>query len=178
MTASVNEQVGSADAARIQLDRAGFVEAFGSRFRNGAALAGRAFDAAPTMAIDGATVFQALREQFRSATEAEKLAILKVYTPLDPIVQATRLVADEERSDGLRAMTASQQRRLLELLKAYTTKFGFDVIFVVRDHTTSSLLATLESRLADDMATELRTTYGHVERLAEIQVEAYFAAGR
>lgn len=175
MTVSVNEQ---GAAARGKLDRAGFVEAFGSRFRNGATLAGRAFDAEPDLAIDRASVFQALRAQFRAASDAEKLEILKVYTPLDPIVQATRIVADEERSDGLRAMTASQQRRLLELLKAYTAKFGFDVIFVVRDHTTSSLMAALESRLADDLATELQVTYGHVERLAEIQVEAYFTAGQ
>lgn len=177
MTAFVNEQGGEA-SARGKLDRAGFVEAFGSRFRNGAALAGRAFDSAPNMTIDGATVFQALRTQFRAASDAEKLAILKVYTPLDPIVQATRIVAGEDLSDGLRAMTVSQQRRLLELLKAYTAKFGFDVIFVVRDHTTSSLMEALEARLTDDLATELQVTYGHVERLAEIQVEAYFTAGQ
>ncbi len=175
MTASTS---GQAQSVHAKLDRAGFVEAFGSCFRDGAILAERAFDGAPDMAIDRATVFDALRAQFRAATDAEKLKILKVYTPLDPGTRAARIVADESQSDGLKAMTAAQQGELLELLAAYTQKFGFDVVFVVRNYTTSGLLASLKARLAADTEAELLVNYAEVEQLAKIRVDAYFDAAQ
>lgn len=101
--------------------------------------------------------------------------MLRAYTPLDPRIEAARIVADEKDAVSLDAMTAHQKARLLELLSAYTEKFGLDAIFVVRNYTTASLLASLEARLQTDRETELAVTYGEVERLAEIQVEALFA---
>lgn len=163
-------------AASCKLDRADFVEAFANCFRGGAVLAERAFDTAPSVVVDCVSVFSALRAQFRAATDVEKMEMLKAYTPLDPGIIAARIVADESQSDGLRAMTADQQRRLIELLVRYAEKFGFDAIFVVRDYTTSDLLASLEARLVADFEAEMMTVYYEVERLAEIQVEAYFAA--
>lgn len=176
MTASKDGQAKAGTIAPVKLDRAGFVEAFGSCFRGGEILAERAFDSAPDMAIDSESVLSALLAQFRAAADGEKLTMLKVYTPLDPGTRAARIVSDESQSDGLRAMTAAQQRRLLDLLPVYKDKFGFDVIFVVRNYTTSELLAGLEARIADDLKSQLLITYGEVEQLAEIRVKEYFAA--
>jgi len=156
----------------VAFDRAGFIEAFGSSFRSGALIAGRAFDGAAAPLRDAESIFVALRDQFRAATDAERLAMLKAYTPLDPGVKTAQIVADGEQSSGLRAMTAGQQARLLELLPRYVEKFGFDVIFVVRNYTTASLLASLETRILDSYETELRTTYAEVELLAEIHVKS------
>jgi urate oxidase len=154
------------------LDRADFMEAFGTCFRNGAFLAGRAYDRA-TMPLEAPdSVYTALRDQFRAATHAERLKILKGYTPLDPAIKSAQIVESEEQSSGLRAMTASQQARLLDLLPRYAAKFGFDAIFVVRNYSTASLLASLEKRILDSYETELRTTCGEVEQLAGILVRS------
>lgn len=102
--------------------------------------------------------------------------MLKGYTPLDPRIEAAKVVADESQSASLDVMTADQKGRLLELLGAYVEKFGFDAIFVVRNYTTAQLQAALEARIHTDRQTELAVTYGEVELLAEIQVEARFAA--
>jgi 2-oxo-4-hydroxy-4-carboxy--5-ureidoimidazoline (OHCU) decarboxylase len=72
-------------------------------------------------------------------------------------------------------MTSHQKIRLLELLKVYSGKFGFDAIFCVRNYATGQLLAALEQRLETDRATELAVTYAEVEALAEILVEKCFA---
>lgn len=177
MTASENGMIEAGETAPRRFDRAEFVEAFGSCVRGGSVVAGRAFDSAPT-ASDSVSVFNALRAAFRATSDAEKLEMLKVYTPLDPGTRAARIVEDESQSDSLRAMTAAQQSRLLELLAAYREKFGFDVIFVVRNYTTAELLASLETRFTDDVQTELQTTYHEIELLAEILVKAYFDAAR
>ncbi|WP_448955799.1 2-oxo-4-hydroxy-4-carboxy-5-ureidoimidazoline decarboxylase [Labrys neptuniae] len=171
-----DHDVANPTATSRRLDQDGFVSAFGNCFRGGAALAARAFETGVT--IERVAVLTALKAQFRACTSAEKLEMLKAYTPLDPGVRAARIVADENQSDGLRAMTAAQQRRLLELLAVYTEKFGFDAIFVVRNYTTSQLLRALEARSATDLEGELQATYDEVEQLAEIQISAYFSDHR
>ena len=160
-----------------ELDEASFVRIFGECFRNGATLAKRAFDGELGPANDSPYgLFFALRTQFRASSEAEKLEVLKGYTPLNPRIEAARIVEDESQAESLDAMTARQKSRLLELLEAYSRRFGFDAIFVVRNYTTAQLLTSLEQRILADQETELAVTYGEVEKLAESQVEARFAA--
>lgn len=156
-------------------DRAGFIDIFGASFRNGAFLAERAFDGAKAPLVDAGSIFAALREQFYAASDAERLSVLKAYTPLNPGIKAAQIVMHDRQSSGLRAMTARQQARLLELLARYVRKFGYDAIFVVRNYTTASLLAALETRLLDELGAELHTTYKEVELLAEIHVKARFS---
>ncbi|WP_432285712.1 allantoinase PuuE [Aminobacter sp. BA135] len=160
-----------------QMDKVGFVETFGQCFRGGELLAERTFDGELAPVNDSPFgLFFALRTQFRAASEAEKFEVLKEYTPLDPRIKAASIVADEKDANSLDVMTAFQQQLLLELLGAHEEKFGFGAIFVVRNYTTASLLASLGARIETDRDTELAVTYGQVERLAEIQVEARFSA--
>jgi len=165
---------GKAAATEASFDKTSFVEKFANCFRGGAALAGRAYDQASGQLADSQAIFAALRRQFRAQSEAEKFALLKHYTRLDPGIRSAEIVADETRSERLNRMTAYQQGRLLELLAAYRQKFGFDAIFVVRAYTTAELLASLETRFAGDHQAELAITYDEIERLARIQVEAQF----
>lgn len=165
---------GNPAATEARFDKASFVEKFANCFRGGAALAGHAYDQASGQLADSQAIFAALRRQFRATSEAEKLELLKHYTPLDPAIRSAEIVADETRSERLNRMTAYQQGRLLDLLAAYRHKFGFDAIFVVRAYTTAELLASLEVRVGGDHQAELAITYGEVERLAQMQVEAQF----
>ena len=152
-----------------------FIERFGTVFRNGELIAERAFDGELGSVNDTPYgLFFALRTQFRAATETERLDILKGYTELNPRIMAATIVADEKDAKSLDVMTSGQKARLLELLDAYEEKFGYGVIFAVRDYTTASLLASLEHRLGTTPETEFVATYREVERLAQLQVEARF----
>ena len=164
-----------ATAGLQTFDRAGFIEAFGNSFRNGATLAARVFDGAMAPLDGPEAVFSALRAEFRALDAAGRMDVLKAYTPLNPGVKAAEIVAEDPQIPGLRILTASQQQRLLELLPRYTEKFGFDAIFVVPNYTTGTLITTLEARLQDDMETELATTYREVEQLAENHIRTRFS---
>ena len=71
-------------------------------------------------------------------------------------------------------MTAAQKQKLLQLLDDYVKKFGFGVVFAVRDYTTASLIEAFENRLANDRQTELAVACRETERLASLLVQAFF----
>lgn len=159
-----------------QMDKPAFIARFGTAFRNGQLLAGRAFDGGLDTVHDTPSgLFLALRTQFRAASEAERRHVLSAYTPLNPRIAAAGIVASEAESKSLDLMTERQKQRLLELLDLYTKKFGFGAIFAVRDYTTASLLAALEQRYLAGHETEMAATWREIERLAEIQVNLAFA---
>lgn len=156
---------------KLKFSRETFVEAFGGCFRNGAEVAGRAYEAlvrGEDYAFDD--IFPALRVQFERLSSDERIPILKAYTPLNARIEAAAIVNDPALSHSLDVMTEGQKAKLLSLLRDYVTRFGFGAIFVVRNYTTAGLLASLEERLENDAKRELMVTCGEVERLAEIQV--------
>ncbi|CDP51224.1 2-oxo-4-hydroxy-4-carb oxy--5-ureidoimidazoline (OHCU) decarboxylase [Devosia sp. DBB001] len=160
-----------------QMEKPAFMARFGGIFRNGQWIAERAWDGELGPANDSPYgLFFALRTQFRAGTDDERVNVLKGYTELNNRISAARIVEDEGQAQSLDVMTARQQSRMLELLDAYVAKFGFGVIFAVRDYTTASLLASLEARTASTRDEELPVAYREVERLAQLQVEAAFAA--
>ncbi|MGB3028201.1 allantoinase PuuE [Paradevosia shaoguanensis] len=160
-----------------QMEKPAFMAKFGGIFRNGQWIAERAWDGELGPANDSPYgLFFALRTQFRAGTDDERVNVLKGYTELNNRISAARIVEDEAQAQSLDVMTARQQSRMLELLDAYVAKFGFGVIFAVRDYTTASLLASLEARTASTRDEELPVAYREVERLAQLQVEAAFSA--
>ena len=160
-----------------QMEKPAFMARFGGIFRHGQWIAERAWDGELGPANDSPYgLFFALRTQFRAGTDDERVNVLKGYTELNNRISAARIVEDESQAQSLDVMTARQQSRMLELLDAYVAKFGFGVIFAVRDYTTASLLASLEARTASTRDEELPVAYREVERLAQLQVEAAFAA--
>jgi len=159
-----------------RLDKTAFVERFGGIFRNGTWIAERAWEGELSAANDSPYgLFFALRTQFRAGSDAERLDVLKGYTELNNRIKAARIVDHESQAESLDAMTAQQQSRMLDLLDRYVEKFGFGVIFAVRDYTTASLLAALEARTASTREEEMPVTFREVERLGQLQVEAAFA---
>ena len=159
-----------------RLDKTAFVERFGGIFRNGTWIAERAWEGELSAANDSPYgLFFALRTQFRAGSDAERLDVLKGYTELNNRIKAARIVDHESQAESLDTMTAQQQSRMLDLLDRYVEKFGFGVIFAVRDYTTATLLAALEARTASTREEEMPVTFREVERLGQLQVEAAFA---
>jgi OHCU decarboxylase len=160
-----------------QMDRAGFVASFGSIFEHSPWIAERAFDLELGPAHDSALgLHNALARMFRSASPAERLAVLTAHPDLaGKLAAAKRLTAEstaEQSSAALDTLTDAERDRFQSLNAAYTAKHGFPFIIAVRDHDKASILAAFETRIAHDTATEFTTACAQVERIAELRLKA------
>jgi len=160
-----------------QMDRASFVAAFGSIFEHSPWIAERAFDGELAPANDTAVGLHfALRSQFRMASDAERLAVLRAHPDLaGKLAAAKRLTADstaEQASAGLDALTDDERARFTTMNDAYTQKFGFPFIIAVRDNTKATILEAFQRRLDSTPEVEFVTACAQVERIARLRLDA------
>jgi OHCU decarboxylase len=160
-----------------EMDRASFVETFGSIFEHSPWIAERAFDGELAPANDTASGLHfALRNQFRMASDTERLGVLTAHPDLaGKLAQAKRLTeasTAEQASAGLDALTDAERAEFEQLNAAYVEKFGFPFIIAVRDNTKQMILDAMRSRLASDRETEFATACAQVERIALLRLRA------
>jgi OHCU decarboxylase len=159
------------------MDRAAFVTRYGGIFEHSPWIAERAWDIELGPAHDTATgLHNALTRMFRSASPAERMAVLRAHPDLaGKLALAKRLTADsthEQASAGLDHLTDAEHARFSALNSAYMAKHGFPFIIAVRDNTKATILAAFETRLNNDSATEFTTACAQVERIAELRLKA------
>jgi OHCU decarboxylase len=159
-----------------RLGREEFVEKFGGIFEHSPWVAERAFELELGAAHDSVGgLANALCRAFRSASEEERLGVLKAHPDLaGKLAQAKRLTpesAKEQASAGLDALTDAERARFTELNGAYVEKFGFPFIIAVKGRTKADILAAFESRIANNRATEFATACGQVERIALLRLK-------
>jgi OHCU decarboxylase len=159
-----------------RMGREEFVEKFGGIFEHSPWIAERAFELELGPAHDSAGgLANALCRAFRSASEEERLGVLKAHPDLaGKLAQAKRLTPEstrEQASAGLDALTDAERARFTELNGAYVEKFGFPFIIAVKGRTKADILAAFESRIANDRATEFATACGQVERIALLRLK-------
>ncbi|SDW32094.1 allantoinase PuuE [Roseicitreum antarcticum] len=155
---------------------ADFVAKFGGIYEHSDWVAARAHGLELGPAHDSATgLANAMARAFRSATQAERLAVLRAHPDLaGKLAAAKRLTADstrEQASAALDALTDAERETFQRLNTDYTTKHGFPFIIAVRDHTKDSILAAFEQRISNDTATEFATACGQVERIAHLRLK-------
>jgi len=158
-----------------KMDRAAFVDMFGGIFEHSPWIADRAFDLELGPTHDRARgVHAALARIFRTATEEERLGVLKAHPDLaGKLAAAQRLTPEstsEQASAGLDALTDEERATFTALNIAYTEKFGFPFIIAVRDHDKASILAAFERRIDHDRDTEFAEACRQVERIAELRL--------
>jgi OHCU decarboxylase len=166
----------SAPALRpSRMDREEFVQKFARIFEHSPWVAERAFalELGPAHNSAGG-VHNALCRAFRSASEDERLAVLKAHPDLaGKLAQAKRLTpesAKEQASAGLDALTDAERQRFTELNSAYVQKFGFPYIIAVKGRTKDEILAAFEARIANDRETEFETACKQVELIALLRL--------
>ena len=152
-----------------------FVQKFGGIFEHSPWIAERAFGLELGPAHDSAGgLHNALARVFRSASEAERLGVLKAHPDLaGKLAQAKRLTAEstaEQASAGLDALTDEERETFTRLNDAYTQKFCFPFIIAVKDNTKASILAAFRARIDNDRDAELATACKQVERIAELRL--------
>src|SRR6185437_13504109 len=140
-------------------------------------IAERAFDGELGPANDTALgLYVALRSQFRAASEAEQLAVLRAHPDLAGKLAAARRLTEastaEQASAGLDVLSDAERERFTHLNSAYVQKFNFPFIIAVRDHSKAEILAAFERRLGNSWETEVITAGRQVERIAQLRLEA------
>jgi OHCU decarboxylase len=160
-----------------QMDRAAFVAAWSGIFEHSPWIAERAFDLELGPAHDSAVgLHNALARIFRSASHAERLAVLNAHPDLaGKLAAAKRLTADstaEQASAALDALTDDERAGFQRLNAEYTAKHGFPFIIAVRDNTKATILQAFKTRLANPTETEFQTACTQVERIALLRLKA------
>lgn len=153
-----------------------FSQLFGSIFEHSEWVAERAFKGELGPAHDTATgLHAAMCRAFRSASEEDRLTVLRAHPDLAGKLAAAKRLTDastaEQASAGLDALTDAEKAKFTTLNQAYVEKFGFPFIIAVRDHTKAQILRLFEARLNNDRPTEFATACKQVERIAELRLQ-------
>ncbi|MEM8802966.1 MAG: 2-oxo-4-hydroxy-4-carboxy-5-ureidoimidazoline decarboxylase, partial [Pseudomonadota bacterium] len=159
-----------------EMSEARFVEAFGGVFEHSPWVAERAYQLELGPTHDTATgVHSALARAFRSATEEERLGVLKAHPDLAGKLAAAKRLTQastaEQASAGLDALFDDERAEFEVLNAAYTERFGFPFIIAVRDHDKASILAAFRARVENAREVEFSEACQQVERIAELRLK-------
>jgi OHCU decarboxylase len=153
-----------------------FVHRFGGVFEHSPWIAERAYELELGRSHDTATgLHNALCRVFRSASEAEKLSVLKAHPDLaGRLAAAKRLTpesAKEQASAGLDALTDAERELFTKLNAAYVTTFGFPFIISVKGRGKDDILHEFEKRIGNSRPQEFATACAQVERIALLRLK-------
>ena len=159
-----------------QMDKARFVDAYGSIFEHSPWIAEGAFDLELGPVHDSAVgLHNALARIFRSSSKDARLGVLRAHPDLaGKLAAAGRLTAEstsEQASAGLDMLTDDERERFQTLNSEYVEKHGFPFIIAVKDHDKAGILRSFERRIANDSETEFTEACRQVERIAEIRLK-------
>lgn len=157
------------------MDKAEFIEKFGGIFEHSPWIAERALAKGLTADCDSADgLHQAMAEQFRQSSEAERLGVLIAHPDLaGKLAMAKRLTREstqEQASAGLDMLTDEERQAFTDYNQAYVEKFGFPFIIAVKDHSKEQILAAFQQRLNHERDQEFQTACDQVERIAQLRL--------
>ena len=158
-----------------QMSREDFVAAYGGIFEHSPWVADRAWGLELGPAHDcAAGVHNALARAFRTASDEERLGVLRAHPDLaGKLAAASRLTAEstsEQAGAGLNMLTDEERAAFTRLNTEYMDKHGFPFIIAVRDHDKASIRAAFDRRIGNDTDTEFAEACRQVERIAEFRL--------
>ncbi len=164
-----------------EMSREAFVDAFGGIFEHSPWIAEGAHGLELGPTDDCAQgVHQALARVFRTASEAQRLDVLRAHPDLaGKLAAAGKLTADstaEQAGAGLDLLTEAERATFEDLNARYVAKHGFPFIIAVGDHTKASIMAAFDRRIENDRDTEFEEACRQVERIAALRLQQKFAA--
>ncbi len=153
-----------------------FVAAFGSIFEHSPWIAERAYQLELGPAHDSAGgLHSALSRVFRSASESERLGVLRQHPDLaGKLAAAKRLTKEstlEQVSAGLDALTDVERAHFMELNATYSTKFGFPFIVAVKGLNRLDIVKAFERRIKNQRDKEFYTACKQVEKIALLRLK-------
>ncbi|MGR3661867.1 MAG: allantoinase PuuE [Paracoccaceae bacterium] len=168
----INHHPAEADWDRpSEMDRAGFVAAYGGIFEHSPWVAERAHRLELGRAHDSAVgVHSVMCRAFRAADAEKRLAVLVAHPDLaGKLAAAKRLTAEstsEQASAGLDALTDDERATFTVLNAEYVQRFGFPFIIAVKDHSKAGIMDAFRARISNRKDTEFAEACRQVERIA------------
>jgi urate oxidase/2-oxo-4-hydroxy-4-carboxy-5-ureidoimidazoline decarboxylase len=154
------------------LDREAFVERVGFAFEDSPWVAAAAWEARPFGDVN--SLHAAMVRVVEEAPAERKLALIRAHPELGARAAAARSLgpasAGEQASAGLDRLAPEHHARLEAGTKAYRDTFGFPFVVCVREHTVESILEGVESRLANEPETEIRTALAEIAKIASLRL--------
>lgn len=116
-----------------------------------------------------------LMQVVADASEAERLALIRAHPELAGKAAIDRtLTAEstaEQASAGLDRLTPAEYDRFHVLNAAYRERFDMPFIICVRLTDKAGILAAIESRLANDRATEVDAAIAEIGKIVRLRLE-------
>jgi len=154
-------------------DKPEFVARLGGVYEHSPWVAERAFAARPFASLDA--LHEAMHRAVMSASDEEKLALLRAHPELLGKLEAARLTAasrSEQASAGLDRCTPDEKARMQALNAQYREKFGFPFIVAVKGLDWAVIIARMEERLPNSREAEVAAALAQVGRIARFRLEA------
>jgi 2-oxo-4-hydroxy-4-carboxy-5-ureidoimidazoline decarboxylase len=111
----------------------------------------------------------------REASPDEQLTLIRAHPELagKAAIDGTLTAASaaEQASAGLDRLTPAEYDRFHALNAAYREIFDFPFIICVRRTNKAGILAAMESRLANDRATEIATALDEIGKIVQLRLE-------
>ena len=156
-----------------RLGREEFVGRFGPLYEHSPWVAEEAYLRRPFDGIDG--LHDAMVTAVDAAPEARKMALIRAHPDLAGKAavagELTRESTREQSSAGLDRLTPSEYEEFQRLNGAYRERFGFPLIFAVREHTKETILAGAEERLRHSRQREVETALAEISKIARLRLE-------
>lgn len=156
-----------------------FVTAFGGIYEHSPWVAERAFSSGPVDVSNVDDVVSAMAHAFTSASDEERLNVLRAHPDLaGKLAAAKQLTAEsteEQASAGLDQLTDDERDYFTALNDTYKDVFDFPFIIAVKGLTKADILASFEQRLLNTVAEERATAEAEVQKIARLRLQAMLA---
>ncbi len=153
-------------------DEDAFVAALGFVFEDSPWVAKRAWHARPFASVDD--VHRTMCDIVAAADVEQRLALIRAHPDLvGRAARAGTLSAastNEQAGAGLARLDREEVAMFDRLNAAYRERFGFPFVICVRENKKAAIVAGLQSRLANDRATEIATALGEIAKIARLRL--------
>jgi 2-oxo-4-hydroxy-4-carboxy-5-ureidoimidazoline decarboxylase len=123
---------------------------------------------------DSAGLASTMRLAVETATDAEKLALIRAHPDLaGKLARAGALTessAREQAGLGLDRLGDEEYERFTRMNESYRERFGFPFVICVRLTDKAGILAAFESRLENDMPAEISEALRQIHHIARLRL--------
>ena len=150
-----------------------FVARFGTVYERSPWVAEGAYGARPFGSLD--ELHGAMVGVVDAATEERKMELIRAHPDLaGKAAVAGELTPEsmrEQASAGLDRLTPEEYGEFNRLNNAYKNRFGFPLIFAVREHTKESILRGAGERLNNPAEKEKEVALAEIHKIARLRLE-------
>nr|WP_194718559.1 2-oxo-4-hydroxy-4-carboxy-5-ureidoimidazoline decarboxylase [Pseudomonas typographi] len=160
-----------------QLDRQGFIAAFGDIYEHSPWVAEAAFDSAHGTELDQVeSLHQHMSQALHRAGRERQLALINAHPDLAGKAavagELTAASTREQAGAGIHECTAEEFARFTALNSAYKARFGFPFIMAVKGSNRQQILAAFEQRIGHTPEQEFRCALAEIDKIALLRLLA------